>query len=201
MENLAINGGEKVRKKLFPAYKYIGEEEKSAVNRVLDSGILSRYLGCWHKDFYGGSEVQAFEKEWADYFQVKHAIAVNSCTSGLIVALGAIGISPGDEVVVSPYTMCASVTAPLWYGGIPVFADIEEEYFCLDPRSVEKKITERTKAIIAVDLFGQPYNAEAINTIAKKHNLIVIEDCAQAPGAKYQDKFAGTLGGCVSVEA
>jgi len=194
MENLAINGGEKVRKKLFPAYKYIGEEEKSAVNRVLDSGILSRYLGCWHKDFYGGSEVQAFEKEWADYFQVKHAIAVNSCTSGLIVALGAIGISPGDEVVVSPYTMCASVTAPLWYGGIPVFADIEEEYFCLDPVAVEAKITVHTKAIVAVDIFGQPYDADKINAIAKKHNLVVIEDCAQAPYAKYKNKFAGTLG-------
>lgn len=183
-----------MRKKLFPAYKYIGVEEKAAVNRVLDSGILSRYLGCWHDDFYGGPEVQAFEKEWAQYFGVKYAVAVNSCTSGLIVALGAVGISPGDEVIVSPYTMSASASAPIWYGGIPVFADIEEKYFCLDPASVESRISPHTKAIIVVDIFGQPYDAEKINAIAKKHNLVVIEDCAQAPYAKYNEKFAGTLG-------
>lgn len=194
MPVLAINGGEPVRKKLFPAYNYISKEEKEVVNRVMDSGILSRYLGCWHKDFYGGPEVQAFEKEWATYYGVKYAMAVNSCTSGLIVALGATGISPGDEVIVSPYSMSASASTPLWYGGIPVFADIEEEYFCLDSKSVEEKITSRTKAIIVVDIFGQPYDVEKINAIAKKHNLVVIEDCAQAPYAKYKGKFAGTFG-------
>jgi len=191
---LAINGGAPVRTKLFPAYRVINEAEKKAVDRVLDSGILSRYLGTWGPDFYGGPEVQAFEKEWAVYFGVKEAVAVNSCTSGLICAIGAAGIGPGDEVIVSPYTMSASATAPLWYGAVPVFADIEEEYFCLDPKLVEEKITKRTKAIIVVDIFGQPYDAATINAIAQKHKLIVIEDCAQAPGAKYQDKFAGTLG-------
>lgn len=194
MSKLAIFGGEPVRREKFPAYRVVGEEEKKEVSRVIDSGILSRYLGCWHPDFYGGPEVQAFEKEWAEYFGVKHAIAVNSCTSGLITAVGAIGIEPGDEIIVSPYTMAVSATAPLWYGGIPVFADIEEGYFCLDPNSIEKKITPRTKAIIVVDIFGQPYDADKINAIAKKYNLLVIEDCAQAPGAKYKEKFAGTLG-------
>ncbi|OGH72394.1 MAG: DegT/DnrJ/EryC1/StrS aminotransferase [Candidatus Magasanikbacteria bacterium RIFCSPLOWO2_01_FULL_43_20b] len=194
MSELAIFGGQPVRKKLFPAYRVIGQEEKDAVNRVMDSGILSRYLGCWHDDFYGGPEVRSLEKEWSEYFGVKHAMVVNSCTSGLIAAIGAVGISFGDEVIVSPYTMAASATAPLWYGGIPVFADIEPEHFCLDPVSVRAKITERTKAIIVVDIFGQPYDAEAINAIAKEHNLIVIEDCAQAPGAKYRGRFAGTLG-------
>ncbi|MBI5412980.1 DegT/DnrJ/EryC1/StrS family aminotransferase [Candidatus Peregrinibacteria bacterium] len=194
MSRLAVLGGEPVRKKLFPAYCVIGEEEKRAVSHVLDSGILSRYLGCWHDDFYGGPEVQAFEKEWALYFGVKHAIAVNSCTSGLQCAVGATGISPGDEVIVSPYTMVASATTPLWYGGIPVFADIEKEYFCLDPESVRAQITPHTKVIIVVDIFGQPYDVEAINAIASEHNLIVIEDCAQAPGSKYRGKYAGTLG-------
>ena len=113
MKKLAINGGEPIRKKLFPAYKVIGEEEKKAASRVLDSGILSKYLGCWHKDFYGGPEVKALEKEWAKYYNIKHAIAVNSCSSGLIVALGAVGIGPGDEVIVTPYSMCVSATAPL----------------------------------------------------------------------------------------
>lgn len=191
---LAINGGKPVRTKPFPAYRSVGAEEKEAANRVLDSGVLSRYLGVWGDDFYGGPEVQTFEKEWAEYFGAKHAVAVNSCTSGLICAVGAAGSGPGDEVIVSPYTMSASATAPLWYGGVPVFADIEEEYFCLDPQSVEQKITERTKAIIVVDIFGQPYDVAAINAIAKKHNLLVIEDCAQAPGAKYQNQWAGTLG-------
>ena len=82
--------------------------------------------------------------------------------------------------------MSASAVSPLIYNAIPVFADIEEDYFCLSPESIEEKITERTKAIIVVDIFGQPYAAEKINALAKKHNLIIIEDCAQAPGAKYQ---------------
>ena len=194
MSQLAIKGGKKVREKLFPAYNTINIQEKQNAKRVLDSGVLSRYLGCWDKDFYGGPEVLAFEKEWSKYFKIKNAISVNSCTSGLICALGACGIGPGDEVIVSPYSMSASATTPFWYGAIPVFADIEEDYFCIDPASVEKKITKKTKAIVAVDLFGQPFAADAIKDIAKKHNLLIIEDCAQAPGATYKNKFAGTLG-------
>ncbi len=89
MSKLALLGGSKVRTKKFPAYKVIGDEEKKAVSRVFDSGIFSRFLGCWHDDFYGGPEVQALEKEWAEYFGVKHAIAVNSATSGLYCAIGA----------------------------------------------------------------------------------------------------------------
>lgn len=193
-KQLAINGGSPVRVELFPSYNTIGVEEKEAVNRVMDSGALSRYVGAWGEGFNGGAEVQAFEKEWAQYFGVKHAIAVNSCTSGLQCALGAAGIGPGDEVIVSPYTMSASASTCLWYGAVPVFVDIEEDYFCLDPKSVAEKITEHTRAIVAVDLFGQPYNAKAINEIARKRNLLVIEDCAQAPGASYQNKPAGTLG-------
>ncbi len=193
MRKLAINGGSPVRSKLFPAYNMIGEEEKAAVNRVLDSGILSKFIGCWHEDFYGGPEVQSLEKEWAEYFSVKHAIAVNSCTSGLYCAVGAIGVEPCEEIIVSPYTMSASAIAPLIFNAIPVFADIEEDYFCLDPKSVEERITPRTRAIIVVDIFGLPYDVESINALAKKYGLNVIEDCAQAPGARYKDKLAGTL--------
>lgn len=194
MAVLAINGGKKVREKPFPAYNTIGVEEEEAVLRVLRSGKLSSFLGTWHDDFYGGKEVQALEQEWAASFGARHAITVNSATSGLYAAVGACGISPGDEVIVSPYTMSASATAALVYGAIPVFADIEPEFFCLDPYSVESRITSRTKAIIVVDIFGLPYDADAINSIAKRHGLFVIEDCAQAPGAKYQQRFAGTLG-------
>jgi dTDP-4-amino-4,6-dideoxygalactose transaminase len=191
---LAINGGKKVRNRNFPPYITIGKEEKKAVLRVLKSGVLSKFLGVWHKNFYGGPEVQALEKEWAKYFKVKYAIAVNSCTSGLYCAVGACGVGPGDEVIVSPYTMSASATSALIFNAIPVFADIEEDYFCLDPVSIEKRITPRTKAIVVVDIFGQPYDVKRINAIAKKHHLYVIEDCAQAPGAKYKDTYAGTLG-------
>jgi perosamine synthetase len=191
---LAIHGGKKIRSKPFPAYRYIGMEEKEAVNRVLDSGILSRFLACWHDDFYGGPEVQSLEKEWAQHFKVKHAIAVNSCTSGLYCAVGATGIEPGEEVIVSPYTMSASAVAPVIYNAVPVFADVEPDYFCLDPAEVEKRITPRTRAIIVVDIFGLPYDADAINAIARKHGLFVIEDTAQAPGARYKGKYAGTMG-------
>lgn len=190
---LAILGGAPVRSKIFAGYNTIGEEEKQAVLGVLDSGKLSKFIGGWNQYFYGGDQIQAFEKEWAEYFNVKHAITVNSCTSGLYAAVGAIGIEPGDEIIVSPYTMAASATAAVVFGAIPVFADIEEDHFCLCPKSVESKITSKTKAIIVVDIFGNPYNATEINRIAKKHNLKVIEDTAQAPGAKYNGQFAGTL--------
>ncbi len=194
MAVLAINGGQKVRNSMFPAYRVIADEEERAAIRVLRSGILSGYLGCWDEGFYGGSEVRALEEEWAAHFGVKHAIAVNSATSALYIATGAIGISPGDEVIVSPYTMSASAVGPLIYNGIPVFADIERDYFDLDPHSIEERITSNTKAIIVVNIFGQPYDMDSINEIAQKNGLKVIEDNAQGPNAKYGDKFAGTLG-------
>jgi len=194
MPKLAINGGKKIRYKPFPSNNTFNEKEKKAVLKVLNSGILSRFIGAHHQDFNGGPWVKKLEKEWAKYFKVKHAISVNSATSGLYAAVGAIGTEPGDEIIVSPYTMSASTVAPLIYNAIPVFADIEKDYFCLDPKSIEAKITSRTRAVIVVNLFGQPYDVEKINALAKKYNLYIIEDCAQAPGAKYKDKYAGTLG-------
>src|SRR3989338_830403 len=195
MAKLALKGGTPVRASdnLFPEYNTMGDEERRAVTRVLDSGILSGYFGAWSSQFYGGPEVQAFESEWAKKFGVKHAVAMNSASSGLVVALGALGIEPGDEVIVTPLSMCISATAPLWYGAVPVFADIEPEYFCIDPQSVEKVITSRTKAIIAVDICGQSHDVDAINAIAKKHGLKVIADTAQSPGARYKGAYAGTL--------
>lgn len=191
---LALLGGEPIRKKPFPAHVTVGDEEKAAALRVLDSGVLSRYLGAWHPQFMGGPEVQAMEAEWAAHYGARHAVAVNSASSGLICALGAAGIGPGDEVIVGPWSMSISATAPLFYGGIPVFADIEPDCFCLDPDDVERKITPRTKAIVVVDLFGQPYDAAAINALADKHGLTVVEDAAQAPGATLDGRYAGTLG-------
>lgn len=194
MSKLAIFGGEPVRKVPFPRYRTIGEEEKRAVMEVMDSGTLSQFLGTWSPDFYGGPRVQKLEKEWATYFRVKHAVSVNSATSGLYAAVGAAGVGPGDEVIVSPYTMAASATAALVYGAIPVFADIDPDIFCLDPQSIRSRITPRTKAIIAVDIFGHPADFDEIMEIAREHDLVVIEDAAQAPGAIYKGRYAGTLG-------
>lgn len=174
---------------------FFGREEKNAVMRVLDSGNLSGYLAG---TLQAGPEVVALEQEWAQYFLGSHpggahAVAMNSATSCLIAACGAIGLKAGDEVIVPPLTMSASATAPMVYGATPIFADIEPNYFCLDPDSVEAKITERTKAIVVVDLFGQPYDSIAINFLAAKHNLFVIEDASQAPGAREYHR-SGTYG-------
>ena len=191
---LALLGGKPVRTRPFPAYKFIGEEEKQAAARVIDSGILSRFIGAWHADFLGGPEVKAFEEEWAELCRVKHAVSVNSCTSGLYAAVGAAGVGPGDEVIVSPYTMSASVTAALVFNGVPVFADIDPQTYCLSAETIRPRITPRTKAIIVVHIFGQAADMDPIMDLAREHNLVVIEDCAQAPYALYKGRPAGGLG-------
>ncbi len=194
MAKLAINGGQPQRSGPYPEYRTIGEEEKRAAMEVLDSGVLSRFLGTWSEDFYGGPRVRTLEQNWAEYFGVAHAVSVNSATSGLYAAVGAAGVGPGDEVIVSPYTMSASATAPMVYGAVPVFADIDPETFCLSPHSIRSHITPHTKAIIAVDIFGYPAAWDEIMAIAGEYGLVVIEDAAQAPGAKYHGRWAGTLG-------
>lgn len=193
MSKLALHGGPPVRNRPFPPYITIGEEEKRAVAEVLDSGVLSRFLGTWSPDFYGGPRVQKFEQEWAEYFGVKHAVSVNSATSALIAAVGAAGIEPGDEVIVSPYTMTASASCVLVYNAIPVFADIDPDIFCISADTIRARITPRTKAIIAVDILGHPAHMDDIMALAKEHGLTVIEDAAQAPGSLYHDRYAGTL--------
>src|SRR6266478_8718665 len=142
---------------------------------------------------HGGPNVQAFERASEKAFGVKHAVTVNSLTSGLIAAVGAIGVEPGDEVIVSPWTMCATATAILHWNAIPVFADIEPKTFCLDPKSVEANITPQTKAILAVDIFGHSADMTNLADIAQKHGLKLVSDTAQAIGARYHNKYAGTL--------
>ena len=193
MNELALFGGRKLIKKPFKRYNSIGKEELKAAENVIKSGNLSNFLGSWGKEFYGGGKVREFEQNCRELFDVKHAISVNSWTSGLMASLGAIGIEPGDEVIVSPWTMCASATAILNWNAIPVFADIEKETFCLDPISVEKNITKQTKAILSIDIFGHPANNKEINKLAKKYNLLTVSDSAQAPGSFVEGKRAGTL--------
>jgi perosamine synthetase len=194
MSKLAILGGSPIRTNDFPNRISMGKEEKEAAMRVLDSDVLSGFIGAAGVFFNGGKEVRAFEKLWADEYGFKHAISVNSWTTGLQVAVGAIGIEPGDEIICPPYSMSATATVVLFYGGIPVFADLDPDRFTLDPKSVEEKITSRTKAIMVVHLFGYSTDMDPIMAIAKKHNLKVIEDGAQSPGVLYKGRPVGAIG-------
>ena len=188
MTHLAIKGGQRLREQPLPARRTMGEAEKQAVIDVMDSGELSGFFGSPGPQWLGGEKVQQFERKWADNYGYKHAISVNSWTTGLTTAVGAMGIGPGDEVIVSPYTMSASATAILFYGGIPVFADIDPDTFNITAATIEPRITPRTKAIMVVHIFGQTAEMEAIMALARKHNLKVIEDGAQSPGVKYKGK-------------
>lgn len=194
MKKLAILGGAPLIKNTMKPFVSLNNDDIAAATRVIQSGCLSGYLGSPSDKFYGGIEVKKLEKDWCERFQVAHTISVNSATSGLIAAIGAIGVSPGDEVIVPPYTMSATVIAPLFYGAIPVFVDIEDEHFCIDPLLVEQAITSKTKAIMAVNLFGHPAKLTVLRKIADKHGIYLIEDNAQAILAKENDKFSGTIG-------
>jgi dTDP-4-amino-4,6-dideoxygalactose transaminase len=192
-QKLALQGGQPVVATPFPPYRSLGEEEIAAANRVLRSGVLSAYIGAPGEGFMGGPEVRGLEAEAAAYFGMRYAIAVNSWTSGLIAAVGAIDIEPGDEIIVTPWTMAASVTAIVQWNAIPVFADIDPETYNLDAVAVERSVTSRTRAIMSVDIFGQSADMSALRDVARRHRLKIITDAAQAPGARYRDAYAGTF--------
>lgn len=190
---LAILGGKRTVTPRIGTHNTIGLAEQIAVNKVLRSGVLSKFLGTWSDDFYGGKKVQEFETLAREKFNAKHAISVNSWTSGLIAAVGAIGIAPGDEVIVTPWSMSASIAAVLHWGGIPVFADIEPKEFNIDPTKVRELVTPRTKAILAADIFGRSANLSELMKIAEEFNLKIISDTAQSPGARTGERRAGTI--------
>lgn len=192
-KQLALHGGTPVITTPLVGFQSIGEDEIKAVSDVMRSGVLSAYIGAPGAGFMGGPMVRAFEQQTADYFSMKHAVAVNSWTSGLIAAVGAIGLEPGDEVITTPWTMAATATSILHWNGIPVFADIDPDTFNICPKSVAKLITQRTKAIIAVDIFGQSADMPALRELAERHGLRLLCDTAQAPGARVDNAFAGTL--------
>ncbi len=194
MNELALLGGTPVLDKCLEPYNSLGLDEEKAVVEVVKSGCLSGFYGSWRDGFLGGPKVQEFENAWKHYFCVENVISVNSATSGLYAAMGAIGLSPGDEVIVPPTTMSATAMAPLIYGGIPVFADIDEDTFCLGLESVRQNITEKTKAIIVVNLFGQAGPLKELRELCDTKNIYLIEDNAQAPLAKEYDVFCGTIG-------
>jgi dTDP-4-amino-4,6-dideoxygalactose transaminase len=176
----------------------IGPEEKQAACRVLDSGYLSLFEGSHSPDppfsFWGGPEVQELERQWCAHYGVQYAVSMNSATSGLYAAIGALGLGYGDEVIVSPYTMSACATCALVYGAIPIFVDVSLATGSLDPASIEAHLSERTRAIVVVHQFGIPADMDPLLALARKHDLKIIEDCAQAHGAKYRGQYVGTFG-------
>lgn len=194
MTNLALLGGTPTLAAPLPPYRSIGAAERDAVLEVVDSGCLSGFYGSPGDEFFGGPKVRAFETLWKQEFASRHAVSVNSATSGLIAALGAVGTSPGDEIIVPATSMSATAVSCLFYGGVPVFADIEDRTFCIDPESVKAQLTPRTRAIVATNLFGHPAQLAALRKIADAHGIYLIEDAAQSPLAFEYGRRAGTVG-------
>ena len=166
-----------------PEIEALRPEIEAAIRRVLDSGR-----------FILGPEVEAFEEEVADYLGVRHAVGLNSGTDALVIGLRALGVGPGDEVITTPFTFFATAEAISLVGAKPVFVDIDPRTFNIDPALVPAAITERTKAIVPVHLYGQAADMDPILTIAKEHDLKVLEDTAQAFGGAYRGRKLGAIG-------
>lgn len=212
---LAMLGGRPVRSKPFPPTAMVDEKEVKAVLEVLQSKEFSRYAGGATQDietilaltssealryplnyfnFLGGERVRRFEAAFAEMFGAPYAVAINSATTGLSLALAAAGVGPGDEVVVTCMSFTATASAILMFGSIPVFVDVDPRTFCVAPDAIRAAITPKTRAILVVHLLGNAANMDAIMAIAQEHGLTVIEDCAQAPGVRYRGQPVGTIG-------
>ena len=190
-EKLAVDGGKPVIQESLPGWPWFDEETINAAMEPLKTGKVN---------YWTGKKGMEFEKKWAEYNGVKFAISTNTGTSALHTALAALNIGPGDEVITVPYTFIASSFSIVQAGAIPVFVDVRREDHCIDPGEIEKKITERTKGIIPVHLYGNVCAMDEIMAIARKHNLKVVEDAAEAHGAEYKGKKVGSIGdaGCFS---
>jgi dTDP-4-amino-4,6-dideoxygalactose transaminase len=169
----------------------IGEEEKKEVLEVLEAGYLFRYGSPDEPAFK--AKVYNLEQEVARMFNVKYAVALNSGTTALLVALSGLGVGPGDEVIVPGYTFIASISSIIYARAVPVLAEVDRT-LNLDPEDVRRKITERTKAILVVHMLGNPARLDELKSIATEHNLLLIEDCAQAFGARYKGRAVGSIG-------
>lgn len=189
MPELAIQGGSPVipRGEGQVAWPVVTPEDKEAVMRVMESGKFT-YLA------QGEQEVQGLEEEWAQFVQSRYCVAVSNGTVALALALTAVGVCPGDEVLVPALSFIASAIAPLHQCAIPVFVDIDPRTFNMDPQRMREKITPRTRAIVVVHLHGLPADMDEIAEIAREHHLLIIEDAAQSHGATYQGKQTGSLG-------
>lgn len=185
-ERLAISGGTPILKRQdYKNWPVITDDDRKLINQVIDSGVVA-----------GGTATQvvALEKEWAEFVGAKHCLTTCSGTAALHMALAAVGVGPGAEVLVPAYTFLATASCVLHQMAIPIFVDIEPKTYTIDPAKIEAAITERTKAIIPVHIQGCPADMDPIVEIAKKHNLHVIEDACQAHGAIYKGRMCGTIG-------
>ncbi len=189
--DLAIDGGTPEISRPYPGGPYIDEAELAAAKRVLDSGVLSGFIGTPGDHHLGGPEVRRLEERWVGLGGYEGAVAVNSATAGLHAGMAGLGLEPGDEVVVPPYTMSATVAAVKMCGADARFADISDELFTLSAATVEPVLTERTKAIIAVHLFGQMAPMGELRDLAAERGLAILEDAAQAPGATQAGAWPG----------
>ena len=193
MSELALFGGKPVRKKPFPVWPRVTAGQKEQLLNTLESDSLG----------IGSDAIKAFEDQFAEFHDAKYCIATSSGTNALWVALKAGGVSAGDEVIIPPYTFIATASAVLMANAVPVFVDIDPETFNMDPLLIEKAITERTKVIMPVHIAGNPADMDRINDIAKKYNITVIEDAAQAHGAEWGGVKVGALatGGIFSFQS
>jgi len=185
MTNLAINGGTPAKTKPFPIWPHYDEREKKALMDVLES------RKWWRTE---GTCVEQFEQDFAAFHGAKHGIAITNGTHALEVAIAALGVLPGDEVIVPDSTFVATASSILFAGAMPVMVDICRDTECIDPELVEAAITPRTKGIVPVHLGGHPADLDRLNEIAKKHNLFLLEDCAHAHGSEWNGKKVGTHG-------
>jgi len=187
MEKPAVLGGKPVRKKPLGKWPIVGEEEVEAAVRVVRSVRMFASM-------YGGEEVPKFEEEFARALGVDHAVAVSSGTAALEIAVRAVGVDLGDEVITTPYTFIASATCILQNHGVPVFVDVDPRTRNIDPEKIEQSITDKTKAMIPVHIAGHPAEMDEIMKIADEHGLYVIEDAAQAHLAEYKGRIVGGIG-------
>ncbi|MCJ7659893.1 MAG: DegT/DnrJ/EryC1/StrS family aminotransferase, partial [Anaerolineales bacterium] len=184
-QKLAILGGEKTKNSSFPDWPQYDDSERQALMEVLDSRVWWRTPG---------TRTLEFEQEFANYHQAKHGIAITNGTAAIEVALAALGIGSGDEVIVPDFTFVATASAVLFTGALPVLVDITPDTYCIDPDLAAAAITERTKAIIAVHMAGHPADLDRLGEIAQKHNLFLIEDSAHAHGSEWKGHKIGAIG-------
>lgn len=185
MGELALTGGTKTKKKAFPAWPIYDETEKRALIDVLESGVWWRTPG---------TRTLAFEKEFAAFQHAKHGIAVTNGTAALEVVMLALGVGPGDEVIVPNFTFVATASAVLAAGAMPVMVDVLLDTHCINPELAEAAITARTKAITAVHIGGHPADLDTLSAIATKHGLALVEDCAHAHGSEWKGRRVGSIG-------
>jgi len=185
MAELALKGGKKAKQKPFPVWPQYDDGERKALTRVLESRVWWRTPG---------TRTLAFEQEFASFHGAKHGIAVTNGTAALEVTMSALGIGPGDEVIIPDFTFVATASAVLYAGAVPVTVDVSAETYCIDPLFTEAVLTPRTKAIIAVHMGGHPADLDALTALAKKHGIALIEDSSHAHATEWKGKRIGTHG-------